>query len=247
MRLVACDWWNWMLFEEGGHLTLDVLVEHGAISFTVTAELDAAQRAAYDRDGLAALLPVVGEMRHQGFFREWKAHVLPAGWAERSTAAVHEWKARGVPEFILKPSADLTEADYLAHAVWASWHEPEDLQTLVALGYDEPTCRARLEAVGFSDEYAFPLPDTAFEAPFHYVHETVSVTTSGGRSLTGYRTGAALCVFAGERSFLFNARAMAMSRDQVAAMADALDDDRLLPFALTYRASARRETFDLPR
>lgn len=96
MKVVAEEPWNWFLFEDDGKLYLDVLVEHGAVSFSVTAELSSEQARAFRRDGAVALSGVAGEMRHQGFMREWQAPTLPSGWSARSVAAVHEWqKQRG--------------------------------------------------------------------------------------------------------------------------------------------------------
>lgn len=92
MKVVAEEPWSWFLFEDEGNLYLDVLVEHGAISFSVTAALTAEQARAYERHGASGLGPVVGEMRHQGLMQEWRAPVLPSNWAARSIAAVHEWQ-----------------------------------------------------------------------------------------------------------------------------------------------------------
>jgi hypothetical protein len=94
MKVVAEEPWNWFLFEEDGKLYLDVLVEHGAVSFSVTAELSPEQSRAFRRDGAVALSGVAGEMRHQGSMREWQAPPLPPGWSARSVAAVHEWRKR---------------------------------------------------------------------------------------------------------------------------------------------------------
>ena len=92
MKVVAEAPWDWFLFEDDGRLYLDVLVEHGAISFSVTAELSTEVASAFRRDGASALGDVAGEMRHKGLAREWQASPLPSGWSARSVAAVHEWQ-----------------------------------------------------------------------------------------------------------------------------------------------------------
>jgi hypothetical protein len=95
MRVVAEEPWNWFLFEDDGRLYLDVLVEHGAISFSVTSQLSTEQARDYERGGTPSLARLAGEMRHKGLMREWQADPMPPGWAERSIAAVHEWQKRG--------------------------------------------------------------------------------------------------------------------------------------------------------
>ena len=92
MQVVAEAQWNWFLFEDAGRLYLQVLVEHGAISFHVTCELSAEQKSAYERQGVAVLGHLSGDMRHKALMRQWRATALPAGWEERSVAAVHEWQ-----------------------------------------------------------------------------------------------------------------------------------------------------------
>lgn len=94
MRVVAEEPWNWFLFEDEGKHYLDVLVEHGAVSFSVTAELSADQVNAYERGGMSILEPVSGEMRHKALMREWRIQTLPADWSQRSVAAVQAWQRR---------------------------------------------------------------------------------------------------------------------------------------------------------
>jgi hypothetical protein len=97
MKVVAEEPWNWFLFEDDGRLYLDVLVEHGATSFSVTAELSSECASAFRRDGATALDGLAGEMRHKGLMRVWHVPTLPTGWSERSVAAVHDWqKQRGL-------------------------------------------------------------------------------------------------------------------------------------------------------
>jgi hypothetical protein len=95
MEVIAEDPWNWFLFEDEGTLYLDVLVDNGAVSFSVTAELSAKQADSYRRDGASGLAHVSAEMRHKALMRTWRAVALPARWEERSVAAVHEWQRRG--------------------------------------------------------------------------------------------------------------------------------------------------------
>jgi hypothetical protein len=92
VRVVAEDYYVWYLFEEDGVYWLDVLVEQGAVSFTVTAPLDAARVADFERDGPSALSIPAATMRHQALMREWRIPQLPDGWSQRALAAVHRWR-----------------------------------------------------------------------------------------------------------------------------------------------------------
>jgi hypothetical protein len=92
MQVIAEEPWDWFLFEDGGKLYLDVLIEHGAISFNVTAALNEEQADDYAREGLACLMQLAGEMRHKALTRQWCAPSLPSEWSQRSISAVHEWR-----------------------------------------------------------------------------------------------------------------------------------------------------------
>src|SRR3982750_1937644 len=89
MEVIAEDPWNWFLLDDEGRLYLDVLIENGAVSFSIAAELTAEQSTAYRRGGPGSLALVSGEMRHKALMQTWRIVPLPAGWAERSIAAVH--------------------------------------------------------------------------------------------------------------------------------------------------------------
>jgi len=94
MEVIAEAPWNWFLFHDDGKLYLDVLVENGAVSFSVAAELTREQADAYRRDGPDGLALLAGEMRHKALERTWRIGALPADWGEQSHAAVHEWQSR---------------------------------------------------------------------------------------------------------------------------------------------------------
>jgi hypothetical protein len=94
MLVIAEKAWDWFLFEDEGRLYLDVLVEHGAISFSVTAELTKEQSVAYAREGSNCLAGLSSDMRHKALMRQWTSTTLPPDWGRRSLAAVREWQER---------------------------------------------------------------------------------------------------------------------------------------------------------
>ncbi len=92
MNVIAEEPWGWFLFADGDTLYLEVLVEHGAISYDVTAALTVEQGAAFARGGAPALAPLAAEMRYKAIMHEWQVQALPADWAARSLAAVQDWR-----------------------------------------------------------------------------------------------------------------------------------------------------------
>ncbi|VWC49198.1 hypothetical protein BLA23254_07638 [Burkholderia lata] len=95
MRVLAEEPWSCFLLEEDGRLYLDVLVEHGAISFSVTSELSPEQATRYADEGVGYLRDLSSAMRHKALMREWSAMPLPADWEARSITAIREWQKRG--------------------------------------------------------------------------------------------------------------------------------------------------------
>lgn len=94
MRVIAEEPWSWFLLEEDGKLYLDVLVENGAVSFTVTSELISEEAARYAQEGIRYLSDLSSAMRHKALTRQWSAPPLPSNWAARSITAIHEWQKR---------------------------------------------------------------------------------------------------------------------------------------------------------
>lgn len=94
MKVLAEEPWDWYLFDDMGQLFLDVLVEHGAISYSVTVELNAKESEHYLRDGAPFLLRMAQAMRRRALAKEWCPPALPSGWAQRSIGAVHEWQKK---------------------------------------------------------------------------------------------------------------------------------------------------------
>ena len=92
MRVVAEEPWDWFLYDDAGTYFLGVLIEHGAISFDVNAQLNAEQAAEYARVGKGAIMRFSAEIRSKVFMREWRPPPLPSDWEPRSLAAVYEWQ-----------------------------------------------------------------------------------------------------------------------------------------------------------
>jgi hypothetical protein len=91
MKVIAEEPWNWFLFEDGKTLYLDVLVEHGATSYSVTNVLNIDQATTFKQKGSAYLNVLASDMRTKALMRQWSVPALPSDWAELSISAVREW------------------------------------------------------------------------------------------------------------------------------------------------------------
>jgi hypothetical protein len=91
--------------------------------------------------------------------------------------------------FLAKLNHRFCEQDFLDSPVWATYHEPDEIETLVELGFDRKDIERVVALIQNNDEYSFPLPSQAAEAPFNYLYLGVRATTRGGNKLTGYLTG----------------------------------------------------------
>lgn len=94
MQVIAEEPWNWILLEEGDKRYLDILVEHGAMSFNVTFELNPEQAAQHVREGIRYVNELSSAMRNQAVMREWSAlpPALPPDCADRVSRAIREWR-----------------------------------------------------------------------------------------------------------------------------------------------------------
>jgi hypothetical protein len=94
MIVLAEEPYGWYLFDDMGQLFLDVLVEHGAISYSIAVELNEKESADYFRDGTAFLMQKANQMRHEAITKQWITRPLPSDWPQRSIKAVHAWQKK---------------------------------------------------------------------------------------------------------------------------------------------------------
>jgi hypothetical protein len=94
MKVIAEETWSWFLFEDDGQLYLEVLVEHGAVSYEITNLLSHVQAANFSREGHGYITGLASEMCSRALTRQWTAPTLPPNWNELSLAAVREWRKR---------------------------------------------------------------------------------------------------------------------------------------------------------
>jgi len=153
-----------------------------------------------------------------------------------------------MPNFELKRRIDLTPDDWLRHEIWSEWNNPEDMDGLVALGFDPDDVRSKLEAVKYSDEYAFPIPSDAAPGSLWFMDYSARVTTEAGSKLVGYYTGPALGVFAPGRKlpFIFNLNMFKECVAQGNELARMLSEPSIFPLSVEIVATGERMEFPIP-
>lgn len=98
MKVLDHERRSWFLLESGSALLLDVHVSHGAVSTTLLLELDGDERAAYERDGRAALIRLAGSIQDSAPLAAasaspYRARDLTRTRGAEVTAAVAAWRA----------------------------------------------------------------------------------------------------------------------------------------------------------
>nr|WP_298173716.1 hypothetical protein [uncultured Pseudomonas sp.] len=147
--------------------------------------------------------------------------------------------------FVLKKTAEITEADVITHPVWVTFYEPEEFELLEELGLELETVEAALASVGYSDEYAFPLPARAASLPFKYLYLSVQAKTPEGTELLGLRTHVSLSLFHKNKVYFFNKGLLSLSKEQATNLAAAIGENSIFPLNLFITALAKNEQLSL--
>lgn len=147
--------------------------------------------------------------------------------------------------FILKPDDLLDEQDFIEHPAWATYYEPDDIESLIELGFDADEVRGAIAATGYSDQYSFALPAKGIDAQFHYIYLSVRATTAGGRELVGFVTSACLGLFLNGKQFRFNQNLADLSAGDATKLAVALGEVNIFPAQFVIVATSERRDFVL--
>ncbi len=145
----------------------------------------------------------------------------------------------------MKKSAEINPRDIEAHPVWATFYEPEEMVLLEQLGFDRQEVEQLLSSVGYSDEYAFPLPASAAALGFKHQMLSAKATTPSGTQLPALRTRLALHIYHGEKTYHLSKNLVDLSQVQAKDLAAALGESRIFPLTLTTAALGTSEQFFL--
>ncbi|WP_321957782.1 hypothetical protein [Paraburkholderia bannensis] len=97
IQVIAEEPWDWFLLEGEGTVYLNILVEHGAVSFDVTFELSAEQATEYEHKGIGYIHALSSATRSTALRRDWSAmpvslHLTSPGTAKGVSEAIREWQ-----------------------------------------------------------------------------------------------------------------------------------------------------------
>ncbi len=147
--------------------------------------------------------------------------------------------------FLAKLNHQFCEKDFLDSPVWATYYEPDEIETLVELGFDRKDIERVVAHIQNNDEYSFPLPSQAAEAPFNYLYLGVRATTRGGNKLTGYLTGPCFGVFHEGKAYQFNGALRTHALQAAAELAAALGEGNVFPMQVEVMATGQHKEEDL--
>jgi hypothetical protein len=136
----------------------------------------------------------------------------------------------------LKPWEELVESDFVEHAAWTNLYEPEEMELLVSLGFDEEESRAAFSSIGWSEDYAFPLPAAGATMPFMRLCMSARIEISSGVTLVGYVSPASVAAFHDGKLYHFNKALADLSLLQAKALESALGVSRIFPIQVTVPA-----------
>ena len=110
-------------------------------------------------------------------------------------------------KFIVKKLCELTAEYFELYQIWGAYYEPEDIDSLVKLGYEFGDIHRELKKINYSDEYTFPIPINGANAPFKYIYYSINAKLACGKILKGYCSSSrafAIGLFYKDKEYLFN-------------------------------------------
>ena len=144
-----------------------------------------------------------------------------------------------------KPVAALTERDFVESSVWACYYEPDDIDTIAEFGFNRSEVQTAIQAIGYSDDYAFPLPPQAANVPLNYVYCSIRAETRGGNKLVGYVTGPCMAIYFQGKLYSFNSALRERSLATARELAAALGEQSVFPIQYEVVATSEQREADL--
>lgn len=146
---------------------------------------------------------------------------------------------------------DVDRTAFEKNPAWGQYYEPGDIDMLAACGYDREEVYQAIKAVNWSDDYWFPIPESADAGLFQFERRHASFRTPGGRIIEGYvvNEGHAIGLFGSSYHWIINANLMEMFEDEKLRILEDLGfqiDEKLLPLHYEIRALGGEKVFPNP-
>ena len=120
-------------------------------------------------------------------------------------------------KFDLVKYTALSRENFKQASTWAQYYQPEDIETLVQLGYERNEVTKTLEAVGWSDEYWFVVPDKADIGSFMFEYRKARFTTPADKKISGFvvDSGHCICLFGSKSEWVININLLDMLNEEI--------------------------------
>ena len=144
----------------------------------------------------------------------------------------------------------VSKADFEACKAWAQYYEPDDIEELAKLGYEKGIVRKEIEAVNWSDDYWFPIPEETPVGTFQFEKRKTKFKSTSGKEFSGYvfNRGHSIGLWGENEEWIINENLLDMYEDEKTAIHRGLsinESEDLLP--LEYSIEALGGTKQFPR
>jgi hypothetical protein len=103
--------------------------------------------------------------------------------------------------------SELSASLFEEHPIWASYYEPDDIDAITNWGINRNEVVEKLEKIGYSDDYIFPMLSIDNEYPFKFEYYKASFELPSGEMLSGYMVGTkarAIGIFTDKEHYVLN-------------------------------------------
>lgn len=133
-------------------------------------------------------------------------------------------------------------------AAWGQYYEPGDIDTLAECGYDRQLVHDAIKGIDWSDDYWFPIPESADAGLFQFEKRQAQFHTASGRILDGFvcNEGHAIGLFGLTDYWMINQNLMSMFEDKKSLIIQDLElrlDEDLLPLHYCIEALGSAKIF----
>lgn len=135
------------------------------------------------------------------------------------------------------------------YPIWASYYEPEDVDSIVSWGIDRDSIVSKLESIGWSDNYLFPVLNPEDAEGFMFVFYKATFETPSGNKFKGYviNSGYAIRVYCSGEEFGFNLNLTEFARESETKLikTSKVKDKTIFPLKFKIESINKEATFNI--